>query len=130
MPSKRGCSRSTRRGLTARRLVLGAMWIALVPLTAWAGAARSVVRQQEPVSREDTSGIQSAFTAPEAVPLKKPVLYPRTPPFWGLATGPTYGYVPAEASRNPDVIVLRVGSFVTSGPGLPVPGDLRAAGRA
>src|SRR5262249_24927342 len=42
MPNKRGYSRSTRRGRTRRRLVLGAMWIALVPLTAWAGAARSV----------------------------------------------------------------------------------------
>src|SRR5262245_31507169 len=106
-------------------LPLTAILIALAPPAAWAAGA---VRPQEPRSPEDTSGIRQVFAPPEAVPLKKPTLYPRTEHFWGLASGPTYGFVRAEESRNPDVIMLRVGSFVTSGPGLALPSELRAPG--
>src|SRR6185295_6510145 len=119
MQSRKGCWRTPLLALTA-------VLLALAPVIAMAdGSNRNVLRQQQPKSQEDTSGIRPAFTPPEAVPLNKPTLYPRTERFWGLATGPTYGYVSARDARNPDVIVTRVGSFVTSGPGLALPSELR-----
>ena len=121
MQSRKGCWRTPLVRLTA-------VLLALAPVAAWAGSNKSVVRQQQPKSQEDTSGIRPAFTTPEAVPAKKPTLYPRTGSFWGLSAGPTYGFVRAQEARNADVVLLRVGSFVTSGPGLTLPNELRAPG--
>src|SRR4029453_3761764 len=92
MQSRKGCWRTPLLTLTA-------VLLALAPVSAWAGSNKDVVRQQQPKSQEDTSGIRPAFTTPEAVPLKKPTLYPRTAQFWGSASGPTYGFVRAEDSR-------------------------------
>src|SRR5262245_66546793 len=105
MQSRKGCWRTPL-------VALSAVLLALAPVTAWASSNKDVVRQQQPKSQEDTSGIRPAFTTPEAVPLKRPTLYPRTSTFWGSTAGPTYGFVPAHESRNSDVIILRVGSFV------------------
>src|SRR5262249_5961337 len=119
---------SWKGGWRTPLLALTAVLLAMAPAAVLAGSNRDVVRQQEPKSREDTSGIRPAFTSPEAVPLKKPTLYPRTEPFWGLASGPTYAFVRVEASRNPDAIMPRVRPFVTSGRGPALPNELRAPG--
>lgn len=119
MQSRKGCWRTPLLALTA-------VVLALAPVSAMADN-RDVLRQQQPKSQEDTNGARQAFTPPEAVPLNKPILYPRTERFWGLSAGPTYGFLSLSASKSPDVVMLRVGSFVTSGPGLALPSELRAS---
>src|SRR5262245_26092430 len=114
MQSRKGCWRTPLLALTA-------VLLALSPVIATAASNKNVLRQQQPKSQEDTTGIRPAFTPPEAVPLNKPTLYPRTERFWTLATGPTYGFKSPAESRATDVVITRVGSFVTSGPGLEIP---------
>lgn len=76
------------------------------------------------------SGDQSAAKpAPGSVSAhrEKPKLYPRTAPFWTSVSGPRYGQAPAELSDSPDLIVSRVGSFLTNGDGLKLPDGLKAS---
>ncbi len=120
MQSRKGCWRTPL-------LVLTAALLALVPLVTLADAQnQTVLRQQQPRSSEDGPGIREAFTPPEAAPLKKPVLYPRTEGFWTFGSGPDYGRVPSNLAMSPDVLITRVGSFVTKGNGLAIPDALRA----
>src|SRR3989441_1855507 len=51
-------------------------------------------------------------------------------PWWPLSTGPFYGDLPERRMLDSDVIRLRVGSFQTRGPGLPIPDSLRITGEA
>ena len=121
MQSLKGCWRTPL-------LVLTAALIALVPFASLAEEApnKTVIRQYDSTNSEQGPGPRPAFTPPETTPLKSPVLYPRTERFWALNTGPTYGQVQSQQAHDPDVVRTRVGSFVTRGPGLDIPGALRA----
>ena len=121
MSSRQGSRRNVVHGLTA-------ILLAVAPVAVWAASGQGGVRQEPSRSPEDQGGNRTAFAAKETSTRERPALYPRTEGFWERNAGPTYGFVPARESRNPDVILLRVGSFVTSGPGLSLPNDLRTPG--
>ena len=107
--------------------VLSASVLAVFPFaTQVAFAVGTGLHQQDPSSPDDGQSAVGAFTPPEAIRIRKPVLYPRTEGFWTFQAGPSYGRVPSELGMSPDVLILRVGSFVTKGTGLNIPGELRA----
>ena len=103
-------------------LVLSAVLLTALPMTLNAFGQASA----------DTDPAASAVSAdqiaqPSAIqPHNKNVVYPRTARFWGPAGMPDYGMLGAENEQSTDALFFDAGSFLTNGPGLAFPSELRA----